>query len=490
MIQLREYQEKIIHDLRRSLSQGHKRVILQMEVGAGKTVVSAEIARLASQKFKRTLFIAPRRQLVYQGVETFQNLGISSGVIMAGERPFSMPMVQVGSIDTLTSRISSGRMNHPDSSMVLCDEAHATFSKARLDFLGKFPVCIGITATPALANGKGMGAFYTDIVQGPTMAEMVAMGFLVPARYYGADAPDLSAVGLNADGDYIEGELAEASDKPELIGGIYENYKRIAGNRSTLIFAVNCKHGRHILETFLDHGVKAEYIDANTPTEERDEMKKRVMAGVTKVIVNIQVMAFGTDWPIISCVIVARVTKNICAWRQMLGRGSRLHPTKEDFIVVYHGHNFDELGALEDPIEWSLDDKTTVKERKQKVQKERKEPKEIKCKCGYIFKSSRRCPSCGLEIIPKGEAIPVHEAELVELTKKEKFTSEYKEQFYRELLGHARETGKKDGWAFWEYQAKFGVEPKWKKVAAKPQQEVLGWVKHRQIAKAKARVAA
>jgi superfamily II DNA or RNA helicase len=243
-------------------------------------------------------------------------------------------------------------MKIPQAALVLADECHATCSASRLELLGHYPIVLGLTSTPALANGKGMGGFYTKIVQGPTMKQLVDWGFLVPMRYFGADAPDLELCKMDKDGDYQEKALAEATDKPELIGAIYDNYKKIAGDRTTLIFAVNCKHARHIHDEFKGHGVTVDYIDGSTPTEEREEIKQRVESGKTKVVVNIGVMAFGTDFPIISCVIIARVTRNICSWIQMIGRGSRLYPGKKDTIVIYHGANFDELGPIDDDIEW------------------------------------------------------------------------------------------------------------------------------------------
>lgn len=486
-IELRPYQEKLISEIRKSISNGHKRILVQAHVGAGKTIISAEIARLAKEKFKRSLFIAPRRQLVYQAADKFSKLGLSTGMIMAGEAGFNQPLVQVGSIDTLTARINRGVMFHPDAALVMADEAHAVYSKSRLDFLAHYPIVLGITATPALANGKGMGGFYTDIVTGPTMSDMVENGYLVPMRYYAADAPDLAKVKLDADGDFQEKALAEASDKPELIGSIYKNYKRLAGDRSTLIFSVNRKHGIHIYNEFKRNGEPVEYIDANTPTEEREAMEKRVESGETKVVVNISVLAFGTDWPRISCVIIARVTRNIASWIQMIGRGSRLHPKKSDCIVIYHGHNFDELGPIDAPIEWSLDDKSTIRERRQKAQKERKEPKDITCKaCGHIFKSSRICPKCQCEIIPKGEAIPFHQADLVEVTKPKPLE---KSHFYAQLLGYCKEHGKGDNYALAMFKQKFGEWPYGKKSIqpVEPGPEVLGYIKSRQIAWAKGR---
>ena len=487
-MKLRDYQNQIIQDSRQSYGKGNRRIILQMHVGAGKTVVAAEIARSSVSNLKKVLFLVPRRQLAYQAVQTFTSYGINTGLIMAGERPFGMPLLQVGSFDTITSRVSSGAMQLPAADVVMVDEAHACFSQARLELLKHYPLVIGITATPALANGKGMGAFYTDIVEGLSMYDMVEQGYLVPMKYYGADAPDLALVKLNADGDYQEKGLAEATDKPELIGSIYTNYKRIAGDRTTLIFAVNCKHAQHIHDEFMRHGVTSEYIDGSTPTEEREAIKARVMSGKSKVIVNIGVMAFGTDWPIISCVIIARVTRNISSWIQMIGRGSRLYPDKKDCLVIYHGDNFDDLGRIDDPIEWTLDDKSTIRERKEAAKKAAKEPKDIKCKCGYVFRASRVCPSCGLAMIQKGEAIPFHEAELKELVAPKKPAPAVKADWYAQFLYISRSKGYKDGWAANKFMEKFSEWPHKKNgvMPIPPTPEVLGFMQHLNIKNARA----
>jgi len=485
-ITLRDYQTEIISDVRRSFSEGHKRIILQMEVGAGKTIVAAEIIRMAIEKRNRVLFIAPRRQLIYQTVEALEKFNIQCGTIMAGVQRFYQPLIQVASFDTITARVGSGRMEIPEASLVIADECHMLMSPARLNILDKYPRVLGLTATPALANGKGMGKFYTDIVDGLTMGEMVKAGHLVSMRYFVGESPDLAGAKLNKDGDYSEKFLESVNDKPKLIGAIYDNWKRIAANRTTLIFAVNRKHARHLHDEFISHGVTCEYIDGETKPEERELIKSNVMSGKTQVIVNIGVMVAGVSWDKIDCIVMARQTKNISTWRQCLGRGSRLFEGKSECIVIYHGDNFEELGRMDDSITWSLDDKTTVKERKQKEQQDSKEPKEITCKeCGTVFKSRRDCPACNFEAIPTGEDIPYHEAELVEV----KTTSIDKKLFYSMLLGYCKNNNKKTSYALAIFKGKFDEWPHGKKSAKPipPSQEVLNYITSRNIAYAKRR---
>lgn len=483
---LRDYQNDAVFNTRQALARD-KRVILQLEVGSGKTIISAEIMRLVTEKMKRVLFIAPRRQLIYQTIETLQKFNLSCGVIMAGENRFSMPKIQVASIDTLTARISAGRMELPDADLLIFDEAHLGMTPSRIKILSNYPYVIGLTATPALANGKGMGEFYNHIVEGPNMAWMVDNNYLVPMRYFIGEAPDLSGFKLDKNGDWSEKDLETANDEKTLIGAVYDNWKKIAGKRTTLVFAVNRKHARHLHDEFSAHGVTTDYIDGETPQEDRERIKSDVMEGRTQVIFNVGVMVAGVDWPRISCIVIARQTRNISTWRQIIGRGSRLYDEKLDCKVIYHGSNFEELGRMDDPIEWSLDDSTTVRERKQKAQQEYKEPKDIKCKCGYVFRSSRVCPSCGLAMIAESEAIPFHQAELKEVTNKP--TPLEKTDFYSQLLWYTEHKGFKRGYADHKFKEKFGHYPEKKNGIAltPPGKEVLGFIQHLNIKRAYAK---
>jgi len=493
-MKLRDYQQKIICDVKQSIVSGNRQLLLVMQTGAGKTHVASSIIQAAADKRKRVLFIMPRRQLVYQSIEKLQEYGVNHGVIMAGEQKFNMPLVQVASFDTLYHRaVKNQSMNMPEADLIIVDEAHACYTKARLEMLRLYPkaVVIGLTATPALANGKGMGGFYKDIVESLSMKEMVEREYLVPMRYFAPSQFDLDGIKLNKDGDYQDKALNAAVDTPKLVGDIYLNWKRIASDRTTIIFCVSRAHARHVCQEFCENGVNAEYLDGDTDTEERAAIIHRVTTGKTQVIVNIFVMTYGVDIPKLDCVVLARPTKSISNYLQMVGRGSRLSDGKDDCIVIDHGGVVEELGFVDDEQYWSLDDKKTVKERKQEAKEDAKEAKEIKCgDCGTLFKARHTCPTCGHEMIKEGEALPVHEADLSEI-KRDKTKPADKERFYAMLLHHSNEKGYKRGWGDWKFREKFGHFPA-KKNGVNPIQpdgEMLRYLKYLQIKGAK-RVAA
>jgi superfamily II DNA or RNA helicase len=273
-------------------------------------------------------------------------------------------------------------------------------------------------------------------------------------------------------------------DQPQLVGDIYENWERLAAGKPTVIFASSQAHARHLCDEFNAHGWRFHYVDCNYPDEERQGIFDEVRNGKAVGIVNVGIVSVGIDIPNLECVVLARPTRLVSVYLQCVGRVTRLWGGKHYGIVIDHAGIIEKIGLPTDVFEWSLDGRETVEERATKKKEERKEPKQITCtKCHYVYQSRRSCPACGFEVIPKGEEIPTHKAQLQEV---KKVSSVEKEDWYQQMLGWCRRHGKKDGLAFYAYQEKFGVEPKWKKVAKEPSVDVVNWFRHRAIKRSKA----
>jgi superfamily II DNA or RNA helicase len=499
---LRPYQAEAVTALRLSLAAGHRRVLLQLATGAGKTRIAAEICRMADAKRKRVLFLAPRRELITQAAAAFAGQGLFPGIIMAGEPQKRLMDLQVASFDTLHARaVRTGRMEMPAADLVIVDEAHLSLAETRKDIIEHYgEACvIGLTATPARGDGRGLGEIYDDLVMGPSIRHLTDEGHLVPLRYFAPTAPDLAALKLNRDGDYVEAGLAERMDRPQLVGDIVGNWLRIAQSRLTVVFCVNRAHSRHVCQAFLDAGVRAEHLDGETPNDERAAILDRVRSGETQVLCNVFVASYGLDIPALDCAVLARPTKNIALYLQTIGRVMRPSNGKHDALVIDHSGAVKENGFVDDFIPWSLDASESVKDRKERQQKESAEPKEIECpSCHYVFKARRECPACGHMAIRKGEAIPVHEAELKEIRREagkanREFTWEEKRQFIAGLRAYAKEHGYNPGWVAHKYRTRFGVWPNDARVKDVPPQpyseEVRRWLKSQQIRYAKRRAA-
>jgi superfamily II DNA or RNA helicase len=173
------------------------------------------------------------------------------------------------------------------------------------------------------------------------------------------------------------------------------------------------------------------------------------------------VATYGWDCPAVSCVVIARPTKNIALYLQLVGRGLRTSPGKEDCIVIDHSGVVDNHGFVDEDIPWTLDSDTDVREKKKEQEQEKQEPKSITCEeCGYVFKSQRVCPKCGHEMVRKGKPIPTHKATLKELKRDRKSTIVDKQKFWNECIFKAKHKKLKCGAAAHMYRQRFGVWPK------------------------------
>ena len=489
MIELRPYQMNAIVNLRDSLARGKKAPLLVMPTGSGKTKTSAFMIRSATSKGKSVLFIAPRRQLVMQTSAELNNFDVLHGIIMAGEPPLRVPQVQVASIDTLHRRAL------PRADLIIIDEAHTVMGeKARKVFEG-YPdaIKIGLTATPARADGRGLSEVYDDLVLGPSPAELIAMGNLVQPKYFGCPKEmDLSGVKLTG-GDYNQGELDAYMSQPELVGDVVTNWMRICPDRSTVVACVKRTHARAVKAEFLKHGIRADYIDGETHDEERKAIFRRIESTETQVLVSVDVVSYGVDVPRWSCAVIARPTKSITRYLQFCGRVLRPHPEsgKTDCIIIDHGQcvGEDRLGFLEDERPWSLDSKTSLRQREEKLKKKPKKPKTVTCReCLNVQDPAKTCRQCGADLSAKfAEAMAAYDVALEEV-KRGKAQGKAQAQtemqvFFSELLKVAAEWNYKPGWASNQFRNKFQIWPNGLGdiPASRIRKETRQWVKGQQI---------
>ena len=150
-MQPRPYQLEGVADLRHVVGNGYKRPVLQCPTGGGKTHMAVMVIKAAVEKGKYVLFLAPRRELIYQAHQRLWDHGVQAGVIMAGEPREIWARVQVASFDTLHVRaVRTDKMELPKADIVIVDEAHLSISATRQNIISSYPnaVIIGLTATP------------------------------------------------------------------------------------------------------------------------------------------------------------------------------------------------------------------------------------------------------------------------------------------------------------------------------------------------------
>jgi ribosomal protein L32 len=206
-------------------------------------------------------------------------------------------------------------------------------------------------------------------------------------------------------------------------------------------------------------------------------------------VTNCNVLTEGWDQPCVSACVLARPTKNMGLYRQMVGRVLRPASGKSDALILDHAGATFEHGFAEEPVTWTLDTDKRADNPAQTARSQGEAPRLTTCpECGAVRKAGKPCTACGWKPKRKAEAPDVADGELARLDRdgKRKHPEWNKGAFYRQLLQIARERGYKDGWAAHKYREKFGNFPNFAKVPESPSPEVRSWVRSRQIAFAKA----
>jgi superfamily II DNA or RNA helicase len=447
-MKLRSYQEDALVKMRASIAKGNKRIVMYLATGGGKSRIAAEVINLAAEKGKRAAFLVNRKGLVHQFSKTLHKLGIRHDVAQGENTWITGQPVLVGTIQTVARR---GLI---DTDIIIIDEGHAApGSKEYRDLIFQFKdkVVIAITATPF---SKGMAKphseldgqpLFQDLVVVATIKSLIKQNYLVDCDIFSPSEPDLSGVKLQkntfGEMDYSEKELGKAVDKVDLIGDIVHHWLRLAGGKQTVVFATNISHSKHIVEQFQAAGVRAEHVDGYMDDRERDPIIKRFETGETVVLSNVAVLREGFDVPAASVMILARPTRSLIAWVQMVGRVLRPAEGKKKALVLDHSGSVLKLGYPTEDLPLKLDDGAVSAAKK--AQKEKEEPKEIKCpKCNYI-KKTFVCGHCGHA--PEQKHGVVHaDGELKAAPRKKMLTAD-KARLFAELKYIAQSRGWSDG---------------------------------------------
>lgn len=494
MLELRPYQANAVQQLRIALAGGAMRIMLYSPTGSGKTEIALAIIHGALAKGKRVAFLCNRVHLVEQASRRFYASGIEHGIIQADNTRDLHHPVLVASIQTVARR------GFPDVDVIVIDEAHAVAGSKdfrQVVFLNSARPMIGLSATPF---SRGLGKRYRELGDTPlfeklvvaaSIAELIESKFLVDADFYAPAEPDLTGVKMTrtafGEADYNEAALGRAVDKPELVGDIVSHWRKLATGTPTVCFATNISHSKHIVEQFRAVGVAAEHIDCYTDDDERKAILARIESGETTIISNVGILAEGWDFPACRTLILARPTKSLIRYVQMVGRVLRRFPGKERALVLDHSGTVKRLGFPTDDLPLELDD---GKPTQAGTGQERKPALPKPCpSCAYVKPAKvHACPKCGFAPERQND-VDVGAGELVAVKRgKRAIRVDTKQHVWSQLLFVARQRSYSRGWCSHKYREMFDVWPKGlNDVPAAPSQELLNWLKSRAIAHAKAR---
>lgn len=333
-ITLRAYQIEALDAIEAADQRGERHPLVALPTGTGKTVVFSELIR---RRAARALVLVHRDELVVQTVEKLALIApdLAVGIVKAERDEYDAPIV-VASVQTLSREHRLARVV-ADFDTITVDEAHhATAPSYRrvLDRLGETALVAGFTATPYRGDGESLASIFPAITYSRSLLEMIQAGYLCDLRALHVQlAVDFHDLHTRA-GDFIERECADLLRAGNAAALVAEAYREHAANRHGLVFVPTVEVAEEFAAAFVASGITAETVTGDTPLPVRRDLLRRFHTGEVQVITNCGVLTEGYDEPTVDCIVIARPTKSQTLFTQMLGRGTRRAPGKEDCLVL------------------------------------------------------------------------------------------------------------------------------------------------------------
>ena len=186
------------------------------------------------------------------------------------------------------------------------------------------------------------------------------MGWLSDFDYVTAE-PDnpilMQVAGLKkrgVDGDYQTKEMALVMDCEESIENLYEAYKKFVNGKKGIVYAIDRNHARHITEYYQKQRVNCCWIEAKTPAAERDRLVQEYRDGLIDVVVNVDILSEGADFPEVEFIQLARPTLSLSKYLQQVGRGMRIAEGKDKVVILDHVGMYQSFGLPTEDWNWQL----------------------------------------------------------------------------------------------------------------------------------------
>ncbi len=333
-MELRTYQKEAMSAVLNEWEAGNDKTLLVLPTGCGKTIVFAKITEECVRLGKRVLILAHRGELLEQAADKIKK---STGLDCATEKAEQTSIgtwfrIVVGSVQTLMreKRLNQFSVDHFDT--IIIDEAHHCISDSYQKVLNYFSNAnvLGVTATPDRGDMRNLGTYFDSLAYEYSLPKAIKEGYLSPIKAQTIPLKlDLSGVSMQA-GDFKSSDIDTALD-PYLYQ-IAEEMKKYCMTRKTVVFLPLVKTSQKFVEILNAQGFRA--AEVNGGSSDRAEVLQDFENDKYNVLCNSMLLTEGWDCPSVDCIVVLRPTKVRALYSQMVGRGTRLSPGKENLLLL------------------------------------------------------------------------------------------------------------------------------------------------------------
>lgn len=363
---LRPYQQEALDVLKKRLKEVTHPLLVDASVGAGKSLIIAELLLWIERAGWRALCLTMNSTLIGQNAQTYRLQGGNCGIYCASLNQYSLeePIIFASPHSILRN------LNETPFNLIVIDECHninhkdpKTMYMRILNHYGflaqsnnySFRV-VGLTGTPYRGKSVsivGDDEFFKEKVCEISTSWLIEQGYLAEPNFgiVKTNKYDYSSLKLNNMGKFNEKEIQGIVDKNErLTGEIMRDVQNIveSGRNGAFIFAATRKHCEECAQS-LPPGQWA-IITGETPHEERIRILDGAKKGIIRYLINVSCLTTGVDIPNYDVCAWLRPTESLVLYTQGIGRVLRLHSEKRNSLVLDYAGNLERHGDLDNPI--------------------------------------------------------------------------------------------------------------------------------------------
>ncbi|RKR77851.1 DEAD/DEAH box helicase [Marinobacter nauticus] len=358
---LRPYQQEAVDATLNHFRKSDESAVIVLPTGAGKSLVIAELARLARRKI---LVLTHVKELVEQNHAKYQSYGLSGGIFAAGlKRKENHHQVTFASVQSVAANLDQFRDEY---SLVIIDECHRVSGEEISQYQRIIELLrqqndslkvLGLTATPyRLAMGWIYRYHYRGFVRGSDdeqdkpfrhciyelpLSYMINRGYLTRPELVNAAVAqyDFSTLTQGRFGEYAEKDVNQLLSKHQRVTrAIIEQVMEMAAERQgVMIFAATVQHAQEIAGYLPEQ--ETALVTGATDLRDRDQLIQRFKQRQLKYLVNVSVLTTGFDAPHVDLIAILRPTQSVSLYQQIVGRGLRLDEGKQDCLVIDYAGN-------------------------------------------------------------------------------------------------------------------------------------------------------
>ncbi len=340
---------------------------MQLPTGGGKTDIAASLLSKYLEGGRKAVWLTHRRELASQTEGRLFQSGVSATHNVRWTPGTRAPRIAGGVVILMAQTVGRRTINIADDvwgdydsdDLMIIDEAHHAVAKGWERAIRQWPgKVLGMTATPwRLTRKEGFDHLFGELVSGPEIQELQAQHFLCSAQVVLPDEEGRIVGGsVGSTGDYTERGIEAANDSGDVMTArALRFWQEYAADRQTIMYAVSVAHADNLAVLLRSQGIPAAAIHARTDAAARAQAIDSFSRGRLRVLVNVAIATEGFDLPDASCVVIARPTKSLSLYLQMVGRGLRPKEQGGNCLILDLAGNALEHGLPEAPRHWSLE---------------------------------------------------------------------------------------------------------------------------------------